>query len=152
MRIRGRSGGWWMANFVGKASNHCAKTQIAQRKWSEIVLYARSREYWLATFLTLPTAIPKLLAMLNIKKAVVTIDAMGCQREIARQIKNQGGDYVLAVKDNQPKLRDKVRNLLDEAALAGFSGTSRSMNCTGAGQLDPRTEPVRPVDSAMKSR
>ena len=70
------------------------------------------------------TAIPKLLELLNIRKAVVTIDAMGCRREIAGQIKSRGGDYVPAVKDNQPKLHDKVRCLLDEAVPDGFKGMS----------------------------
>jgi predicted transposase YbfD/YdcC len=50
------------------------------------------------------TAIPKLLQMLELKGAIVTIDAMGCQKEIAAQIVAGGGDYVLAVKDNQPTL------------------------------------------------
>lgn len=47
------------------------------------------------------TAIPKLLDMLTIKGAVVTIDAMGCQREIAAKIVDKGADYVLALKGNQ---------------------------------------------------
>lgn len=50
------------------------------------------------------TAIPALLDQIDVRKAVVTIDAMGCQKEIARKIVDAGGDYVLAVKDNQPKL------------------------------------------------
>lgn len=50
------------------------------------------------------TAIPKLLEMLEIKGCLVTIDAMGCQREIAQKIVDAKADYVLAVKENQPKL------------------------------------------------
>ncbi len=87
------------------------------------------------------TAIPKLLEMLNIKKAVVTIDAMGCQREIAGQIRNQGGDYVLAVKENQPTLHDKVRLLLDEGVLDGFSGISHGYDeqtNKGHGRIEKR--------------
>jgi predicted transposase YbfD/YdcC len=68
------------------------------------------------------TAIPKLLAMLNLAGATVTIDAMGCQREIAGQIIGQEGHYILAVKDNQPTLHEKVNGLLDEAILDGFEG------------------------------
>jgi predicted transposase YbfD/YdcC len=56
------------------------------------------------------TAIPELLRMLNLKGALVTIDAMGCQKEVARLIVEGGGDYVLTVKDNQPKL---ARNIID---------------------------------------
>jgi predicted transposase YbfD/YdcC len=50
------------------------------------------------------TALPELLALLNLEGNVVTIDAMGCQVEIARQIIDQGGEYVLSLKENQPTL------------------------------------------------
>jgi predicted transposase YbfD/YdcC len=50
------------------------------------------------------TAIPVLLEQIELTDTVVTIDAMGCQKEIARTIVDGGGDFVLAVKDNQPKL------------------------------------------------
>ena len=52
------------------------------------------------------TAIPKLLEILELSGALVTIDAMGCQTEIARDIVEAGGDYVLAVKGNQPTLHN----------------------------------------------
>lgn len=68
------------------------------------------------------TAIPKLLAMMDLTHATVTIDAMGCQREIAAQIIGQKGHYILAVKDNQPTLFQKVQGLLDEAILDAFKG------------------------------
>jgi predicted transposase YbfD/YdcC len=68
------------------------------------------------------TAIPKLLAMLNLAGMTVTIDAMGCQREIAGQIIEQKGHYLLAVKDNQPMLHQKVKSLLDEGILDDFKG------------------------------
>jgi predicted transposase YbfD/YdcC len=55
------------------------------------------------------TAIPKLLEMLELKGAIISIDAMGCQKEIARKITNGGGDYVLAAKDNHPKLCEALR-------------------------------------------
>ena len=60
------------------------------------------------------TAVPKLLAMLSLKDAIVTTDALNCQREIAQQIKDQGGDYVLALKGNQGTLHDDVRRFLDD--------------------------------------
>jgi len=50
------------------------------------------------------TAIPALLDRIDVQGAVVTIDAMGCQKDIAQKIVDGGGDYVLAVKDNQPTL------------------------------------------------
>lgn len=67
-------------------------------------------------------AIPKLLELLDLKGAVVTIDALGCQKEIAGKIVQQQAGYVLAVKQNQPALHAKVTALLDEAILDGFAG------------------------------
>jgi len=60
------------------------------------------------------TAIPKLLEMLEIKACLVTIDAMGCQRDIARQIVDAEADYVLAVKDNQPKLHEAIADFFGD--------------------------------------
>lgn len=61
------------------------------------------------------TAIPELLRVLDISGALVTIDAMGCQREIADRIREGEGDYVLAVKQNQPKLYEQVEGAISEA-------------------------------------
>lgn len=61
------------------------------------------------------TAIPTLLKMLNLRKATVTIDAMGCQKRIAQTIVNGGGDYLLAVKGNQGALHEDVTLFLDDA-------------------------------------
>lgn len=58
------------------------------------------------------TAIPDLLTLLDIHDCTVTLDAMGCQRAIAAQIIEQGGDYVLAVKENQPTLYAEVKATL----------------------------------------
>jgi predicted transposase YbfD/YdcC len=68
------------------------------------------------------TAIPKLLELMDLKGAVVTIDAMGTQREIAEKIIAGGGDYVLPVKENQPALHAKVTRLMNEAKLGGVAG------------------------------
>lgn len=54
------------------------------------------------------TAIPRLLELLDVKGALVTIDAMGCQKEIAGKIIEGGGDYLLTVKDNQENLKDDI--------------------------------------------
>jgi predicted transposase YbfD/YdcC len=64
------------------------------------------------------TAIPKLLEVLDLRGATVTIDAMGCQKEIARQIVEQSGDYVLALKNNQATLCEEVKLFLDENIAA----------------------------------
>lgn len=60
------------------------------------------------------TAIPRLLELIDVSGGLVTIDAMGCQKEIAQTIVDQGADYVLAVKDNQPKLHEAVRDFFQE--------------------------------------
>ena len=60
------------------------------------------------------TAIPKLLEMLEIKGCIVTIDAMGTQTEIAKSIIDNGGDYILALKENQKTLYNDVKLYLDD--------------------------------------
>jgi len=64
------------------------------------------------------TAIPRLLDLLDLAGVTVTIDAMGCQKKIARQIVAQGGNYVLALKDNQATLHEEVKLLLDDQIAA----------------------------------
>jgi len=70
------------------------------------------------------TAIPKLLSILVLKGCIVTIDAMGCQRAIAEQIVEQGGDYVLALKDNQPTLHEAAKDFFATAEAADFAGVT----------------------------
>lgn len=62
------------------------------------------------------TAVPELLKMLSLKGAIVTADALNCQRVIAQQIVDQGGDYALALKGNQGTLHDDVSTYLDDPA------------------------------------
>ena len=62
------------------------------------------------------TAVPKLLKMLKLKGAIVTTDALNCQRAIAQQIVDQGGNYALALKGNQGTLHDDVVLYLDDPA------------------------------------
>jgi len=66
------------------------------------------------------TAIPKLLALLDLRGATVTIDAIGCQKKIARQIIDGGGDYVLQVKANQGRMAQQLKLTLDEAIALNF--------------------------------
>jgi predicted transposase YbfD/YdcC len=61
------------------------------------------------------TAIPELLKMLTIKGNVITIDAMGCQRDIVKQIREQEGDYVIALKGNQGTLHAEAENFFQQA-------------------------------------
>src|SRR5690348_6422639 len=65
------------------------------------------------------TAIPQLLGLLDLRDKVVTLDAAGCQKDIAAQIVEAGGDYVLAVKDNQPTLHAEVREAFQTALEEG---------------------------------
>ena len=67
-------------------------------------------------------AIPKLLDMLAIEGAIVTIDAMGCQREIAQKIIDKKADYVLALKGNQGSLARGCRTLCRRAEGQGLQG------------------------------
>ena len=59
------------------------------------------------------TAIPLLLEQIDLTNSLITIDAMGCQKEIARDIVNGGGDFVITVKDNQPKLREAIQTYFE---------------------------------------
>jgi predicted transposase YbfD/YdcC len=68
------------------------------------------------------TAIPELLAVLDLEGAVVTIDAMGCQKDIAAKIVGGGGAYVLAVKENQPHLYEDIKLTFDAALDQGEPG------------------------------
>jgi predicted transposase YbfD/YdcC len=87
-------------------------------------------------------AIPKLLATLDLKAATVTIDAIGCQREIARQVTDAKGHFVLQVKENQPALHQRVKALMDLAILdrmEGWKGSSFQETDAGHGRIETRT-------------
>jgi predicted transposase YbfD/YdcC len=65
------------------------------------------------------TAIPKLLEMLELKEATVTIDAMGCQKDIAQKIIEKQGHYVFSLKGNQGTLQEEVRTFMDDRIING---------------------------------
>ena len=67
------------------------------------------------------TAIPELIERIDVKGALVTIDAMGCQKDIAKKIVDAKGDYVLAVKDNQPKLHEAIKEFFSDERQAELS-------------------------------
>lgn len=90
-------------------------------------------------------AIPKLLDMLAIEGAIVTIDAMGCQRGIAQKIVDKKADYVLALKGNQGTLRDDVEVFVAEQKAANFKDTTISRDTTidgDHGRIETRTTTV----------
>ena len=68
------------------------------------------------------TAIPELLHLLNVKGCIVTIDAMGCQKKIAKQIIAQGGDYVFGLKGNQGALLEAVEKIFAHANQEKLAG------------------------------
>jgi len=72
------------------------------------------------------TAIPKLLELLDVSGAMVSIDAMGCQKEIAAKIRAGGGDYVLSVKDNQPNLLEDIQLGFEKGLDTNFAGMDHS--------------------------
>ena len=87
------------------------------------------------------TAIPKLLAMLDLTDTVVTIDAMGCQKKIAEQIVQQDGHYILQVKENQPGLHEVVSGTMNELIdrrVPGQEATFHQEVDAGHGRVETR--------------
>jgi predicted transposase YbfD/YdcC len=85
------------------------------------------------------TAIPELLNLLDISGALVSIDAAGCQKEIAAQIVAAKGDYLLAVKKNQPRLLADVERLAIEASESDYANLSQhTMDEKGHGRQEMR--------------
>ena len=87
------------------------------------------------------TAIPQLLNILDIQGCIVTIDAMGAQKEIANQITEQGADYVLSLKGNQGNLHQDVQQLFDWASKTDFKDIEHEVYQTidkGHGRLEKR--------------
>jgi predicted transposase YbfD/YdcC len=95
-------------------------------------------------------AIPKLLELLDLHGALVTIDALGCQKEIARQIVGRGGDYALVVKENQPKLLAAITEHLGEAFDAAEPNDYRTDD-TGRGRHERRTYTVCPAPDQLRA-
>jgi predicted transposase YbfD/YdcC len=94
------------------------------------------------------TAIPLLLEMLTIKGALVTIDAMGCQKEIAKAIIKGGGDYILPVKGNQEHLQADIEAAVLEAIEKGEPGKDYQSYETeekGHGRHEKRHYTILPV-------
>ena len=87
------------------------------------------------------TAIPELLRLIDVAGALVTIDAMGCQTEIAKTVIEQNANYCLAVKGNQPTLHHGIEAFFDERIETDFEGVevrSYETNEKGHGRVDSR--------------
>jgi predicted transposase YbfD/YdcC len=118
----------------GKAAIHMVSAWATANSISlgQVVTDAKSNEI---------TAIPKLLEIIDISGALVTIDAMGCQTKIAQKILDGKGDYVLHVKENQPTLYQAIKDYFNQCLENDFAGmTSRSYHTeeTGHGREETR--------------
>jgi predicted transposase YbfD/YdcC len=127
----------------GKAAIHMVSAWATENKLSlgQVVVDEKSNEI---------PAIPELLRLLDIEGALVTIDAMGCQKEIAAELREGGGDSVLAVKLNQPTLYEPVTEAIDEgleqdAAQIDEHRTEE----TGHGRQEIRTYAVFPAPATV---
>jgi predicted transposase YbfD/YdcC len=91
------------------------------------------------------TAIPELLATIDVRGATVTIDAMGCQKKIAAAIIEGGADYALALKDNHPGLRAEVEKVFEDIASMRRRPSKRNVcrvESKGHGRTEVRTVTV----------
>jgi predicted transposase YbfD/YdcC len=132
----------------GKAAIHMVSAWATANHISlgQVVVDAKSNEI---------TAIPKLLEILDISGALVTIDAMGCQTEIARKILAGGGDYVLAVKGNQPTLHQGLVAYFDTCLENDFAGVKVRFHQTeekGHGREEERYYCICPVPEDLPDR
>jgi len=101
------------------------------------------------------TAIPKLLEIIELSGALVTIDAMGCQTEIAEKVLAAGADYCLAVKGNQPTLHQGIVKFFDEHLEDDFAQVSVRRHQTkekGHGREETRYYFVCPVPKGLPDR
>jgi predicted transposase YbfD/YdcC len=99
--------GWAPLHLVSAWATGC------QLSLGQVAVEAKSNEI---------TAIPQLLELLDLHGALVTIDAMGCQTEIAKAVVAGGGDFLLTVKDNQPHLLEDIQACLEKALDSDFAG------------------------------
>ncbi len=116
--LRGSGGG---ASGLGQLHLVSAWATDAGLSLGQVAVEGKSNEI---------TAIPKLLELLDLKGAFVTIDAMGCQKEIAKRVVEGGGEYLLAVKGNQERLFDDVREVIGTALDEGAGGSDYEVHVT----------------------
>jgi predicted transposase YbfD/YdcC len=132
----------------GKTAIHMVSAWATANQISlgQVVVDAKSNEI---------TAIPKLLDMLEISGCLVTIDAMGCQTEIARKIVDREANYVLHVKGNQPTLQQGIEKHFDEHLEDDFARTKVRRYETeekGHGREEARYYYVCPVPDDLPDR
>jgi len=92
------------------------------------------------------TALPELLKLLDLQDKIVTIDAIGCQTDLAAAIVEDGGDYVLAVKGNQPTLHAELQAAFAQAPVPKLRSSRRTMtDDKGHGRAEQRTVETLPA-------
>ena len=96
------------------------------------------------------TALPELIALLDLRQKVVTIDAMGCQKEIARQVADRKGDYVLSLKGNQPTFHEEAQAAFAQAASQPAPrGREHTTEEKGHGRHERRTVRALPAGECV---
>ena len=128
---------------TGRAAIHMVSAWATENKLSlgQVVVDEKSNEI---------TAIPELLQVLEISGALVTIDAMGCQKEIADQIREREADFVLAVKQNQPTLYEQVEGAIDEALEQDAKDVDEYQTVEkGHGRRETRTYAIFPAPESV---
>jgi predicted transposase YbfD/YdcC len=128
-----RSGG-----KAGKGAIHMVSAFVASQRLvlGQVKVAEKSNEI---------VAIPKLLDMLVVEGAIITIDAMGCQRAIAQKIMDKKADYVFGLKGNQGSLREDVELFVTEQRAKDFADTTISRTQTvdaGNGRIETRTTTI----------
>ena len=128
---------------TGRAAIHMVSAWATENKLSlgQVVVDEKSNEI---------TAIPELLQALEISGALVTIDAMGCQKEIAEQIRERKADYALAVKQNQPTLYEQVEEAISEALEQDARDVDEHQTIEkGHGRRETRTYAIFPAPESV---
>jgi predicted transposase YbfD/YdcC len=128
---------------TGRAAIHMVSAWATENKLSlgQVVVDEKSNEI---------TAIPELLQALEISGALVTIDAMGCQKEIAEQIRERKADYALAVKQNQPTLYEQVEEAISEALEQDARDIDEHQTIEkGHGRRETRTYAIFPAPESV---
>ena len=99
-------------------------------------------------------ALPELLELLDLQGAIVTLDALGCQKEIVKQIVDQGGKYVISVKGNQEKLEKVVHDTIEEALNRDDLPPKQTHTTTedSHGRTETRTTTVVPVPQEFEGK
>lgn len=114
-----------LRNSVDKNSEHSAIHMVSAFSTEMRLVLAQQKVFEKSNEIT---AIPKLLDLLDLKNQIVTIDAMGTQKAIAKQIIDKGGNYILALKGNQGTLNEDVRLFLEHELLKEKSAAIKDVH------------------------